>query len=345
MGDMQMVWGWQPALYLFLGGVGAGAFFVAGVLTLLDRERNRTTVSVSMWAAFACLAGGLLLLLSELTNPLRGLLLWQSFSNHSSWMTFGAWAALLALVAFALSALLATPATKAFLLKKWPGFAAKERRASTVLVSVGMVLAVCVAVYTGMLLMAVPGVPLWNTLLLPCLFTVSAFDTGVALVELVAVATAKREAITRRAHVFLEGSVIALVTVEGVVLLAFAQTMLAGNVTDALSLGSWSETAAYSMQMLTTGQLAPYFWGLLVVCGLVLPLVAAVLGLALGKKGASAPEAGSDGEPAQPSSAAHAVTAVGAAGALVGGCALRFLVLLAGVHADLVADSLAILFS
>ena len=31
----------------------------------------------------------------------------------------------------------------------------------------------------------------------------------------------------------------------------------------------------------------------------------------------------------------------GAAGALIGGCTLRFLVLLAGVHADLVADTLA----
>ena len=345
MGEMQMVWGWQPALYLFLGGVGAGAFLVAGVLALVDRGRNRTAVSVSMWAAFACLAGGLLLLLSELTNPLRGLLLWQSFSNHASWMTFGAWAALLALVAFALSAALATRAIEALLLKKWPGFAAKEQRVNMVLVSAGMVLAVCVAVYTGMLLMAVPGVPLWNTLLLPCLFTVSAFDTGVALVELVTVATAKREAITRRARVFLEGAVVVLVVVEGLVLLAFAQTMLAGNVTSALSLGSPAETAAQSMQMLTAGQLAPYFWGLLVACGLALPLAAALLCLVKGRKRAGAPEVAAEGEPTEPPRAAHAITAVGAAGALVGGCALRFLVLLAGTHADLVADSLAKLFS
>ena len=32
--ELQSVWGWQPALYLFLGGMGAGAFVVAAVLYL-----------------------------------------------------------------------------------------------------------------------------------------------------------------------------------------------------------------------------------------------------------------------------------------------------------------------
>lgn len=325
MGELQMIWGWQPALYLFLGGVGAGAFVAAGVLVLMDRDRNRTVAAASMWAALICLGVGLLLLLSELTAPLRGLLLWQSFSNGSSWMAFGAWAALLALVCFALSALFTTDATRNFIVKKWPGFERGERRTVTVLVVLGMALAVCVAVYTGMLLMAVPGVPLWNTLLLPCLFTVSALDTGVALVEVIAVVLAKRAPLAHRARTLLEGSVVALVALEAVVLLGFALTMLSGNVTSALSLGSSAATATASMQMLLTGQLAPFFWTLLVGCGLALPLVAAIVGLIQGRKEAHS----------------NVVVAVGATGALVGGCALRFLVLMAGVHADLVADSVA----
>ena len=33
---LQLTWSWQPALYLFLGGMGAGAFIMAAVLFLID---------------------------------------------------------------------------------------------------------------------------------------------------------------------------------------------------------------------------------------------------------------------------------------------------------------------
>lgn len=325
MEGLQTVWGWQPALYLFLGGMGAGAFLAAGILYLADKDSNRKTVCFSMWAAFCCLALGLLLLLLELTNPLRGMLLWQSFSNGSSWMTFGAWAALCALAVFAASALLLTSKIDKAIRQKRPAFAEKKHRVVAVLAAIGIVLAVCVAVYTGMLLMSVPGVPLWNTLLLPCLFTVSAFDTGVALVEAISVAVEKKEPLTHGANRFLEGSVVVLVVLEGIILFFFAQTMLSGNVTDALSLGSSAETAAASMQMLVSGQLAPYFWVLLVACGLAVPLIAAVFALVSNKK------------------RSRAIVAIGAAGAIVGGCALRFLVLMAGLHADQIADAVSTL--
>ena len=99
--ELQTIWSWQPALYLFLGGMGAGAFVMAAVLFLIDRTRHRLIVCVSMWAALASLAVGLLLLLSELVTPLRGLLMWQSFGHFTSWMTYGAWGAFAAMAVFA----------------------------------------------------------------------------------------------------------------------------------------------------------------------------------------------------------------------------------------------------
>ena len=33
--ELQTIWSWQPALYLFLGGMGAGAFVMAAVLFLI----------------------------------------------------------------------------------------------------------------------------------------------------------------------------------------------------------------------------------------------------------------------------------------------------------------------
>ena len=114
--ELQTVWGWQPSLYLFLGGMGGGAFVMAALLVFVDKPNSERTVAVSMWAAVICLVAGLLCLLTELTNPLRGLLLWQSFSNYSSWMTFGAWMVFAAVVVFGLAAVVATDATAALVL-------------------------------------------------------------------------------------------------------------------------------------------------------------------------------------------------------------------------------------
>ena len=124
----------------------------------------------------------------------------------------------------------------------------------SVLAVVGIVLGLCVAVYTGILLMSVPGVPLWNTLLLPCLFTVSALDTGAALVEIVAVAP-KRAVLSNKTHRLLEASVVVLVVLEVVVLAAFLATMQGSDLTTATG-----ATAAASVRLLAQGMLAPFFW-------------------------------------------------------------------------------------
>lgn len=330
---LQLTWSWQPALYLFLGGMGAGAFIMAAVLFLIDRTKHRLVVCVSMWAAFVCLAAGLMLLLSELITPLRGMLMWQSFSNFASWMTYGAWGAFGALGVFALSALLATRPVGNWLAKKWKWFgettaqkedAAKGSRAAvpngmklrTVLAVIGIALAFFVAVYTGMLLMTAGGVPLWDSPLLPCLFTVSALDTGVALVEVIAVLLSKKDPLAHRAAMLMERIVVVLVVLEVVVLAVFLGTLLGAD--QATASGA---AGVASAELLTTGGLSTVFWGMVVACGLVLPLVMAGLGLALNKR---------DTKP---------LMAIGAIGALIGGCELRFLVLAAGVHADVLATT------
>lgn len=307
---LQSIWGWQPALYLFLGGMGAGAFIMAAVLYLIDQKRHAKIVCVSMWASAVSLGVGLLLLLSELTQPARGLLMWQSFSHFTSWMTYGAWGAFAAIAVFGLSAVLAMEKTR----KRFV-------RARKALAVVGIALGLFVAVYTGMLLMMAPGVPLWNTPLLPFLFAVSGVDTGVALVEVVAVLLAKKDPLASRARVLMERIVVFLVVVECVVLSAFLLAMMSGEGSAAAAAG------ARSAEMLAMGVLAPYFWGLVVLCGLALPLAMAVAGLVLHRRGQGVKRG--YGSP----------MAIGAAGALIGGCTLRFLILAAGIHADVVAET------
>lgn len=330
---LQLTWSWQPALYLFLGGMGAGAFIMAAVLFLIDRTKHRLVVCVSMWAAFASLAVGLLLLLSELISPVRGMMMWQSFSNFSSWMTLGAWGAFGALAVFALSALLAMRPVGNWLAKRWKWFgatpkqagdAAKSAKAAVpngvklrrVLAVVGIGLGAFVAVYTGMLLMTAGGVPLWDSPLLPCLFTVSAFDTGVALVEVIAVLLSKKDPLAHRAAALMEKIVIGLVVAEVAVLALFLGTLMNGD--PATAAGA---AGAASAELLTTGGLATVFWAMVVAAGLALPLVMAVLSLVLNKR------------------ETRPLMALGAIGALIGGCELRFLILAAGVHADVLGST------
>ncbi len=322
---LQTMWSWQPALYLFLGGMGAGAFVMAAVLFLIDRTRHRLIVCVSMWAALASLAVGLLLLLSELITPARGLLMWQSFGHFTSWMTYGAWGAFAAMAVFAVSALLATRPVGVWLATKWKWFEKHGVALRKVLAVVGIVLGAFVAVYTGMLLMSAGGVPLWNTPLLPALFTVSAFDTGVALVEIVAVLLSKKDALAPKARVIMERVVVVLVLVECVVMAAFLASMLGADGQTAMG-----ATAASSAALLVSGGLAACFWGMVVACGLVLPLVMAAAGLVLHRRGGKKP---------CPKRLQGALMAIGAAGALIGGCELRFLILAAGIHADVVAET------
>lgn len=311
---LQSIWGWQPALYLFLGGMGAGAFVMAAVLYLIDQKRHAKIVCISMWASAICLGVGLLLLLSELTQPARGLMMWQSFSHFTSWMTYGAWGAFAAIAVFGVSAVLALSKVE----KKCVQNEKQEKQfvlARKLLAVIGIALGVFVAVYTGMLLMMAPGVPLWNTPFLPCLFAVSGIDTGVALVEVVAVLLSKKDPLAPRARMLLEGIVVGLVVSELAVLAAFLLPLLGGEGTAAVV------TARQSAELLIFGTLAPYFWGLVVVCGLVLPLLAAIIGLVPRK------------------THSDNLVAVGAVGAIVGGCALRFLILAAGLHANVVAET------
>ena len=171
--------------------------------------------------------------------------------------------------------------------------------------------------------MSAPGVPLWNTPLLPCIFTASALDTGVALVMLVDLFARGDAEASARARRVAEVATVCLVAFEAVCVAVFCQVMLNGGTLGPAVSGSEAETAVESVGVLLTGELAPLFWGWFVVAGLVVPFVCALVGL-VAKEGVG-----------------RVVGALGGAFALVGGCVLRFVVLMAGLHADILADAVS----
>jgi formate-dependent nitrite reductase membrane component NrfD len=170
-------------------------------------------------------------------------------------MAFGAWFLFIGIIIYGIYALSNTN----WITNKLK-FLLKMR---TVLAIIIIPLSLGIAVYTGLLLGALYSHPLWNTWLLPTLFTISAFDTGVAFVIGYAVLGESRlkEGLDRLKRT-LEVSAVTLIVLEGIILTTYLTTVA--------SLGG---VAAASVEILTSGALSQLFWIILVVCGLAIPLI------------------------------------------------------------------------
>lgn len=294
-----MVWGWQIAWYLFLGGLGAGA-----TLTSLVASRAGSS-QAAVERAGAALAGpavavGTALLVLDLgigrREPWRIVYL---YTNWQSPMTWGTWI----LTAFIPVALLHALAVTRALAPRWERYVAPVRRVcvrARVALQVGAgALALATAIYTGVLLSVPPSFPLLNSLLLPVLFLASALSTGLSAAVVVGFGWARRCGVTLELHRW--GRIhVGLLVVELAVLLAW------------LGVGSASPAGSASVQLLVSGALAPAFWLGVVLAGLVGPVLAFVIETA-------------------PRGHSCALALSGEVGVLAGGLALRYLVLLAAV--------------
>jgi formate-dependent nitrite reductase membrane component NrfD len=309
MTELQNTWSWLPAIYLFLGGLSAGAFCVVAILHLVTGARFKATVKFGALISFFGLASGLLALLLEVGKPFRAVILFKSFVNFNSWMTIGAWLIFGAVVLYGLFAILGMDSVVAWLgrsRKRWTNMISPMR---IVLAIIGFPLSLCVAVYTGLLLGTLPFIPFWNTWLLPALFTASALDTGIALMAGY-VAIREKGAGVPRLKIVLQALVMVFVATTGSVLWLYLQTMLKN-----------SPEASTSVRLLTGGALSPLFW--IIVISLALSFLAELIQLSHAIK-----------------RAALALSLAGVAPAILAGLLLRFVVLSAGLHAPLAIPGL-----
>ena len=133
--------------------------------------------------------------------------------------------------------------------------------------ALGAVFGLGVAMYTGVLLWSAHSIPLWNTPLIPVLFTVSALDAGASVI-LAALLFEKSD----RASLFIKRVSIALVVLivlEACTLAALFSLHLGGSMSQVLSANT-----------LLKGDLSIQFWVLVVIVGLAIPFVLTVLELA-----------------------------------------------------------------
>lgn len=173
-GQLQKDWHWLIAVYLFLGGVGAGAYVVAGVSVLLGGAWEQFT-AVALSLSWPVVAIGSLFLVLDLGSPHNAFRV--ASKPGTSWISRGA---------LIISAFMAVSFTH-FLGHVWPlDFArgAPNQALATLLSIVGIVLAFSTMAYTGALLGASKGLPFWRTGALPDLFIVSALLNGALAVML-----------------------------------------------------------------------------------------------------------------------------------------------------------------
>ncbi len=261
MTQLQTTWGWLVAVYLFLGGLGAGAFCTVAIVSLVSGERFKSTVRFGAWASAVAIGVGTLFLLIDAGKPFRALNLFRSFVHFGSWMTIGAWLLLGAILLNGLFALFWTDRVLGWFGKVWQPLAGRRRIFQIVLAGIGIPLNLTVAIYTGILLGVLPFRPFWHTWLLPALFTASALCTGSVSVAAYAMARERAEGRERLIDV-LGISHTALIVVEAGIWAAYLGTTLRG-----------APDVARSAEALTGGGLGLVFWIVVVGLGLGLPFI------------------------------------------------------------------------
>lgn len=238
------VWGTIIAWYLFLAGLGGGAFVTSTFIRFRHPDCT-ALMRIGRIVAPVAVCIGLVLLIFDaqagFQHPLRFVLLLTNFGSVMTWgVVFLAVFVVVGLIVAALDLF--------------------KRPVPAWLDIVGMIMGLCVAVYTGCLLGVCQGFPLWNSALLPVLFLVSAVSTGMALVLLIGVYASpdefNRVVVLKKFHFWLP--VVELVLVAALLFITSANPSPAG----------WE-----SVWALIGGNWAVAFWVLFVAVGLVIPTI------------------------------------------------------------------------
>ena len=238
----QTTWGWLIVIYLFLGGLGAGAFLCSalaykGFLGKLDEKFYKFGFVL---APIAVIVGTALLLFdlapSAAINPAKIIGL---YTRPVSIMSIGTYL----LTFFIIVSVLVLLQVK------------KGGKICDMMLSFGSLLALGVMGYTGLLLYVVKAIPLWASIWLPILFTISAISTGLSANAISVLSSGG--VLNHESHKF--HTIL-------VVLEIFALLMLFASVRN-------EAAGMASITKIVSGSLAPMFWIGFIVLGLALPLI------------------------------------------------------------------------
>ncbi|MDH3526287.1 MAG: polysulfide reductase NrfD [Gammaproteobacteria bacterium] len=260
----ELTWGLPVVAYLFMAGLGAGALTTSASVLLRGGPSGKY-FDVARYGAFIApipVALGSALLVLELGSFQAGH--WFRFLNlykviNLSPMSLGTWlltAFLMVSVVYAYTFLSRNPL---------PGDTRDMLRRLSAWV--GIPLGIGVAVYTGVLLGALPSRPFWNSPVLAMLFLLSSISTGIAAIILVRALLKRKVQSDTQTHNYNETGFLLSATdtlLIGLELLALFLFVMYAH----LTIGNAKAAIAVIM---VGGELSTLFWLWVVVIGLLVP--------------------------------------------------------------------------
>jgi formate-dependent nitrite reductase membrane component NrfD len=235
---MMIVW------YFFLGGIAGGAYFTAAIADNFGGARDRAVAKVGYLLSLPLTLACGILLIADLGAPLRFLNMLGAFKFWNP-MSIGAWGlGVFGLFSFVSSVLSFSTSEQMIGLRQK-------------LSLVGSIFGFFLAAYTGVLL-SNTALPFWgDSRLMGALFLASGASTGMAAISLL---------------LFLSGAPAG----EGWGKLEKADRY--SMIFELLVLAIFLALLGSAARPITSGHLAPLFWGGLVGAGLVIPLVLELVG-------------------------------------------------------------------
>ncbi len=303
----ELDWGLLVIGYLFLAGVGAGAILVSAFLTLGAGEFGASRFAIARYGAFIAplpVIVGTAMLVLELGRPFRALNLFKLI--NLSPMSVGSWFVGVFITVSLLYALTFIP--------RAAGFGDRLNRARRGLAWVCLPFGFAMAVYTAILIGAMPARPFWNSPAIVLLFVLSALSGGVASVML-ALAVFHKPGGNPAVAEDRDKSAHALGSADAMLLLGELAIILLFLLFAQLSIGSVREAASV---IHAGGALAAPFWGFVVLLGILIPA-----GMEMG---VIAPKLLSG----KLFNSYRAVEILAPVAILIGGFALRYVVVVAG---------------
>jgi polysulfide reductase chain C len=273
----QVAWSWLVVIYLFLGGLGAGSFLTAALFEVTGWRYRRDFCPVALVGSVISgpvVAIGSVLLVFDLgAGKMEPWRIFYLFTHFSSPMTWGIWILCLfipfGLFYGLLELIEVEPFVKGLVWSRMPRLIQNVRPIRRRVAIVGGVLALGVAVYTGVLISAAgPAVPLWSQPILPflpiplmpLLFLVSAISTGMGLTFDLAATIALPE---------IQHEIRSMALIH-IILIGLENILIGMLLITALSSGG---AAAESARLVMYGPLRIVFWVGVVLIGLVYPFV------------------------------------------------------------------------
>ncbi|MFZ5462100.1 MAG: NrfD/PsrC family molybdoenzyme membrane anchor subunit [Pseudomonadota bacterium] len=231
-------WHASYAVYFFVIGICAGLFFFS--FLSWHKEVFRPLRARAAYLSFALLVVGGLLLISDLSQPLRFLYILNPFYLHlTSPLAWG----VLNIVSFGIVSVLYLVALRR-----------NNEALGKSMAAVGALLALGLPVYTGFDLTVHQSRPIWNTPLMPVLFVAMAVVSGAAVASFLVLRDAAALRMLRQYMLWSAGAV-------GVMLVSLLGTTAYGGA---------AEELAYVV--LTTGAMGLVFVGLGLIAGTAAPI-------------------------------------------------------------------------